>query len=237
MPFDFLQTEWGKDMDAAVGRSAPTVALPHVTYTPFNAQATIIMPGAYFAMLLPYTVHGRVSDIWRSYIMETLITYYSLDTTADYKKTVKMSKTSHSTAPDSADPCVTFTAPHIYHDRNAHNYQLDFNSELPLYMQAESLVSWLTVRQLEGKKCLRDRLIKVGGDATGDAERAMADIMMLLYVDLHEAGVVEAEEITYVQAWLKDFSRIQVQRKELKQVQPATATKADDKTCWPKYAA
>ena len=238
MPFDFLQPEWGKDMDAAIGRAAPSVALPLITYTPFNAQATIIMPGAFFAMLLPYTVHGRVSDIWRSYIMETLISYYSLDTVNDYKKTVKTAKTTtQSTSPSSADPCITFTAPHIYHDRNAHNYQLDFNSELPLYMQAESLVSWLTVRQLGEKSCLRDRLTAVGGSTSGDAERVMADIMMLLYVDLYESGVVEYDEIAYVQAWLKDFARIQIQRKQLKEVAPPTATKPDDKTCWPKYAA
>ena len=237
MPFDFLQSEWGKDMDPAVGRAAPSVALPLNTYTPWNAQATIIMPGAFFAMLLPYTVHGRVSDIWRSYIMETLISYYSLDTTQGYKKTVKTAKADGSSSPDSADPCITFTAPHIYHDRNAHNYQLDFNSELPLYMQAESLVSWLTIRQLGEKKSLLNRLSAVGGGTSGDADRVMADVMMLLYVDLYESGVVEVDEIAYVQAWLKDFARIQVRRKELKQVATPTQTKPDDKTCWPKYAA
>ena len=237
MPFDFLQSQWGKQMDPAVGRAAPSVALPLITYTPFNAQATIIMPGAFFAMLLPYTVHGRVSDIWRSYIMETLITYYSLDSTADYKKTIKTAKTGQSTSAASADPCITFTAPHIYHDRNSHNYQLDFNSELPLYMQAESLVSWLSVRQLGEKHSLLDRLTAVGGSVSGDAELVMADIMMLLYVDLYEAAVVEYDEIAYVQAWLKDLARIQVKRQQLKQLPEETATAPKDKTCWPKYAA
>ena len=239
MPFDFLQPETGKPMDAAVGRAAPTVALPLVTYTPFNAQATIIMPGAFFAMLLPYTVHGRVADIWRSYIMETLVSYYTLDaTSADYAKSIKHdAKAAASTSPASAEPCITFTAPHIYHDRNSHNYQLDFNSELPLYMQAESLVSWLSTRQLDGKHCLLKRLRDAGGDPNGAAEAVMADVMALLYVDLYEAGVVEREEVAYVQAWLKDYARIQVKRKELKQVPPPTASKADEKTCWPKYAA
>lgn len=36
-------------------------------------QATLHFPPAYWGMLLPVTVHGRVSDIWRSYFTQALL--------------------------------------------------------------------------------------------------------------------------------------------------------------------
>lgn len=41
--------------------------LPSGTMAPFNAQATVFAKAAFWGMLLPITVHGRVSDIWRSF--------------------------------------------------------------------------------------------------------------------------------------------------------------------------
>ena len=39
---------------------------------PFNAQATLFMRDALWALLLPITVHGRISDIWRGYLVQRL---------------------------------------------------------------------------------------------------------------------------------------------------------------------
>lgn len=36
-------------------------------------QATLHFPPAFWGMLLPVTVHGRVSDIWRSYFTQALL--------------------------------------------------------------------------------------------------------------------------------------------------------------------
>ena len=44
--------------------------LPPGMYAPTNAQATLHTYKALWAMLLPMTVHGRVSDIWRGYFAE-----------------------------------------------------------------------------------------------------------------------------------------------------------------------
>lgn len=41
--------------------------LPAGLFAPYNAQATLHMHSALWTLLLPVTVHGRVSDIWRSY--------------------------------------------------------------------------------------------------------------------------------------------------------------------------
>jgi hypothetical protein len=50
------------------GRSARLEVIPPGVMTPFNAQATAFGKAGFWGMLLPITVHGRVSDIWRSYI-------------------------------------------------------------------------------------------------------------------------------------------------------------------------
>ena len=49
----------------------PTI-LPKGTMSPYNSQATLHFRAGLWALLLPTTVHGRVSDIWRSYIAQRL---------------------------------------------------------------------------------------------------------------------------------------------------------------------
>lgn len=46
---------------------------PRGTYIPWNAQATVLNKAAFFGLLLPVTVTGRVTDIWRSYITTRLL--------------------------------------------------------------------------------------------------------------------------------------------------------------------
>ena len=97
----------------------PPLILPSNTFTPFNAQATMWY-SAFKFMYLPTTVHGRVSDIWRSYITE-----YFLGVTGGH---------------------VIFTKPYVVQDRNAHNFLSDFQSESDLYLKASSLVHFLQNR-------------------------------------------------------------------------------------------
>ena len=48
--------------------------LQSVLHAPFEQQqATLHFPEAFWGMLLPVTVHGRVSDIWRSYFTQALL--------------------------------------------------------------------------------------------------------------------------------------------------------------------
>ena len=49
------------------GGNARLEVIPSGTMAPFNAQATVFGKAAFWGLLLPITVHGRVSDIWRSY--------------------------------------------------------------------------------------------------------------------------------------------------------------------------
>ncbi len=52
--------------------SGAILKIPNSVVVPYNAQATLHFYDAFWALLLPVTVAGRVSDIWRSYIGQAL---------------------------------------------------------------------------------------------------------------------------------------------------------------------
>ena len=94
--------------------------LNKLAFSPWNAQATLFFKEAFSLLLLPSSVHGRVSDIWRSYFALHVML-------------------------DSPDMCMAFSTPWVYQQRNAHTYLADFNSEIPLYQRATELVRHLAV--------------------------------------------------------------------------------------------
>lgn len=81
---------------------------------PFNSQATLWYPEAFWAMMLPGAVPMRVTDIWRGYIALELVRRYG-----------------HS---------LLFTEPTMRQHRNVHNLLRDFLDEIPLYRDARTLV-------------------------------------------------------------------------------------------------
>ena len=92
--------------------------IPTRVLTPYNAQATLHFKNSFWALLLPVTVHGRVSDIWRSYIAQRLFWDTGLQ--------------------------VGFTArPLVVQNRNPHSNLGDLNGEQDLYMKSENLVKLL----------------------------------------------------------------------------------------------
>lgn len=84
---------------------------------PFNAQATLWTRQAFWGMLLPVTVHGRVTDIWRSYIVQRLMAEMGQH--------------------------LAFTSPIVTQLRNVHSLVADMQAEVPLYTQADELTRWL----------------------------------------------------------------------------------------------
>jgi len=97
--------------------------VPAHTYAPYNAQATLHMYPALWSLLLPVTVHGRVSDIWRGYLAQKLFRDVGLE--------------------------LLFSSPLVRQDRNVHNYIGDLESEGPLYARAHVLVAQLNDLQLK----------------------------------------------------------------------------------------
>ena len=68
-------------------------------------------------MLLPITVHGRVSDIWRSFLTQRLLWLVG--------------------------GSLSFHPPLVTQVRNVHDYLADFDSEVPLYMKSGQLIQFL----------------------------------------------------------------------------------------------
>ncbi len=92
--------------------------VPHGTLTPFNAQATLHFKRAFWGMFLPVSVNARVSDIWRSYIVERLFWDCGL--------------------------YFGFSArPLVVQNRNEHDDVRDLAAEDDLYQKGEQLVSFL----------------------------------------------------------------------------------------------
>lgn len=120
---------------------------------PFNAQATLFFKEAFPVMLLPVTVHGRVSDIWRSYIAQAVM---------------KCS--------------LVFSSPWVTQIRNSHNYLADFEAELPLYLQSDAFVDFLTRKNKYSE--LKDA-----------------------FVDAYEYGIIEKNDVELALAWQDDMKR------------------------------
>jgi hypothetical protein len=91
--------------------------LPAHTYTPFNGQATLFYSRAAWALYLPVTVHGRVSDIWRSYIAQRLMRDAGLQ--------------------------LAFDGPWVNQVRNEHRIIADLESETFMYLRTEALIKYL----------------------------------------------------------------------------------------------
>jgi hypothetical protein len=98
--------------------NAKSVLVPLHAYAPYNAQATIHTMNAMWAMLLPGTVPGRVSDIWRSYFAQCIFADVGLQ--------------------------VLFSPPKIVQERNDHEYLGDFDAEKDLYRKSGKLVEFLS---------------------------------------------------------------------------------------------
>lgn len=121
----FLQNE-NPDLDAIYRltqkipknfRNDYTQCITINNFCPFNSQSTLFLYNSFPLLLLPMTVNGRVSDIWRSYILEAIFML-----SGNY---------------------VSFCPSIVKHLRNPHSLLRDFNAEIPLYTQAKELVEFL----------------------------------------------------------------------------------------------
>eukprot|EP01038_Epipyxis_sp_PR26KG_P006993 gene6993-9557_t len=108
LPFNFLNILSG-------GSNA--LLVPDDAYAPYNAQATLHFYDSFWSLLLPVSVHGRVSDIWRGYFAQRI------------GRDIGMR--------------MAFSTPSVSQYRNSHNYIADFQSEQPLYLESLKLVEQL----------------------------------------------------------------------------------------------
>eukprot|EP00956_Cyclotella_meneghiniana_P022062 scaffold41048_cov24-Cyclotella_meneghiniana.AAC.1 len=94
------------------------VLVPSRALTPYNAQATLHLQSALWGLLLPITVAGRVSDIWRSFITQRLC--WDINVRVGYA-----------------------SEPLVVQDRNVHDIVGDLEAEGHLYQRSDQLVDFL----------------------------------------------------------------------------------------------
>ncbi len=92
--------------------------IPTGVLSPYNAQATLHFEAAFFGLLLPVTVHSRVSDIWRSYFAQRLLW-------------------------DTGHQIGFMARPLVVQDGNLQNNLGDLEAEGDLYMKSKHLVDFL----------------------------------------------------------------------------------------------
>lgn len=136
-----------------------TLALPPGIFAPYNAQATVHQYDSFWGLLLPVTVHGRVSDIWRAYLTHKLLW----------------------------DICqvVSFRPAFVVHDRVAHDYLKDFNSESDLYLKTAALVEFLSDWR--------------------SVAPTLVERIEQLWVELYRRNFVDKKDLQLAQAWIKDL--------------------------------
>ena len=110
------------------GTTPRMLSLPPGTMAPFNAQATLYHRDAFWGLLLPVTVHGRVADILRSFLVQRLLW--------------------------GTGQTLAFTSPLVRQVRNAHRYLADFQAEQPLYTKSGELVRHLLALPSPGQQHL-----------------------------------------------------------------------------------
>jgi len=131
---------------------------PHV-FLPYNAQATVHLYEAFWGLLLPVTVHGRVSDIWRAYLTQKLLW--------------------------DVGQVVAIHPARVVHDRVAHDYLKDFQSETDLYLKSTAIVAFLA-------------------EWTSDAP-TLVERLEQLWAALYSRGFVELGDLRLAQAWIRDL--------------------------------
>jgi hypothetical protein len=128
------------------------LGLPPFVFCPANAQATLHRREAFWGLLLPMTVTGRVSDIWRSYLFQRLL----WDTGGR----------------------MAFAPPLVRQDRNVHNFLADFNAERQLYLQTEKFLEFLGAWR-SAKASLPERMEDLWGAAYERGYLEAADLHSL----------------------------------------------------------
>ena len=135
------------------------------SYAPCNAQAALFDTEAFWSLLLPITVTGRVSDIWRAYFSQRLMSPRGL--------------------------LVAFSLPWVDQERSPHSFLADFEAESQLYSRSgaflDLLEAWRPSSPLpslgEEMEDLAIALYEYG--ILGEAD---ARLMQAWILDLEEAG-------------------------------------------------
>lgn len=136
------------------------VVLDKGVISPFNTQNTLFRKELFPLLYLPVTVTFRFTDILRGLVAQPVMYQYGFE--------------------------LGFIGATVVQKRNPHDYMKDFVSEIPMYLQAESVPG------------LVSQAMDPSDTVGGNLHRA--------YQALVREGIVKSEEMTALEAWLKDIS-------------------------------
>ncbi len=136
------------------------VILDRQTWCPYNSQNTLHFPQAFPLMYLPSYCSFRMTDIWRGFVAQRILW--------------------------SCGWHLSFHQATVRQERNAHDLLVDFNDEIPGYLNNTRIVKALA------------------GLPLADGPAAIGGNLLLCYRKLAELGVLGEQEIPLVEAWLAD---------------------------------
>lgn len=135
------------------------VALSQGCICPFNSQNTTWFSQTFMLMYLPSYCSFRMTDIWRSFIAQK-IAYLN-------------------------DWGLLFHEPTVFQERNEHDLMVDFQDELPGYLN-------------NSKICMELEALKLKAGAEN-----ISDNLRICYEKLIEMGLVEMHEKALLEEWIK----------------------------------
>lgn len=142
---------------------AEPVVLDVGTVSPFNSQNTIFRKEVFPLLYLPAFVTFRFTDILRGLVAQHILWK------ANYR--------------------LGFGPATVYQERNVHDFLKDFESELPVYLQGESIPQRIT------------EIIKDSANVKTS--------LTLAYEELLKNQIVTNDEITLLKAWLTDIAALE----------------------------
>jgi hypothetical protein len=127
---------------------------------PFNSQATAFRKALFPLLYLPTSVTFRFTDILRGLVAQPILW--------------------------AAGYSLGFTKALVVQERNAHDLLKDFESEVPMYLDAERVPAIVS------------SVVQRGA--------SIAENMTVAYAALQRAGIVSPDELRLLAAWLEDLA-------------------------------
>ncbi|MGD9975060.1 MAG: STELLO glycosyltransferase family protein [Desulfatirhabdiaceae bacterium] len=137
------------------------VVLDSGTICPFNSQNTVFFRDVFALMYLPAFVSFRFTDILRGLVAQPILWQSGLR--------------------------LGFTGPTAFQDRNPHDYLSDFVSEIPCYLNAETVID------------VTESVVR--------PDASISDNLFQTYDALFGQGIVPDSELILLDAWLKDVAK------------------------------
>ena len=221
---------------AAASTSLPAWALPFDSYSPVNSRSTVWLSSGFFALLLPASAPHGLADVWRSFIAETLLSYLRVSTRPFGNASTDALRAADLTlgpdrlslSADTIEPCTVFAlspfivapssadaAAHCDKEQEAAGADSNTTSRLLAFLtlrrHGHTYDLLQRVRQRLSSKQVRPAPSSAAASAAPQAPPAgisIAHLLLQLYVDLHDAALLQLDDVRSAATWAQELQRI-----------------------------